>query len=158
MLNTSWATLLRQIPVEQHDQLMLRTNNGTEISLQNLLRIDYEFVILRGRLSGSQDSGRLFILPYANIDYIGINRIIKDDEYTALFAAVVIPDPNAATAPPAQPAAAAPPATLASKLTVADAELQVVKPSRQGSPVRSSVLERFRTRNNTSAGAGVGDE
>src|SRR5260370_25921770 len=142
MLNASWATLLRQIPVEQHDQLMLRTNNRTEISVQNLLRIDYEFVILRGRLSGSQDNGRLFILPYANIDYIGINRTVKDDEYTAMFPPVVIPDPNPAPAPPAP---AAPPPTLASKLTVADAELQVVKPSRQGAPVRPSLLARFPT-------------
>jgi hypothetical protein len=151
MLNASWATLLRQIPADQHDQLMLRTANGTEIAVQNLLRIDYEFVIIRGRPAGSQDSGRLFILPYHRIDYFGINRSVRDEEYAALFASVVIPDPDARTAPP-PPAAPAAPAP-AEKLTVPDATLQVVKPSRHGTPVKSAVLERFRTRNSAPAAA-----
>jgi hypothetical protein len=137
MLNASWATLLRQIPADQYDQLVLRTANGTDISIQNLLRIDFEFVILKGRLSGSQDQGRLFILPYSSIDYFAINRTIRDEEYTALFASVVIPDPDA---PPAKPA-------------VAEEPRPVVRPTRQGAPVKSSVLERFRTRNTPAPGA-----
>jgi hypothetical protein len=162
MLNASWATLLRQIPADQHDQLMLRTANGTEISVQNLLRIDFEFVVVKGRLSGSQDNGRVFILPYGNIDYFGINRFVKDEEYTALFATVVIPDPEAKAAPPAPAAAATPPAPAPTgamgKPTVADASLQVIRPSRpSSSSVKSSVLERFRSRNNPSA-ASFADE
>ena len=137
MLNASWATLLRQIPADQHNQLMLHTANGTNITIQSLLRIDFEFVILKGRLSGSQDQGRLFIIPYTNIDYFAFNRLVKDDEYTALFASVVIPDPDA---PPAKPA-------------VAEEPRPVVRPTRQGAPVKSSVLERFRTRNTPAPGA-----
>jgi hypothetical protein len=130
MLNASWATLLRQIPADQHDQLMLHTANGTNITIQSLLRIDYEFVIFKGRLAGSQEQGRLFIIPYSNIDYFVFNRTVKDEEYTALFANVHIPDPDA----PPKPA-------------VVEEPRPVVKPTRQGAPVKSSVLERFRTRN-----------
>ncbi len=146
MLNSSWATLLRQLPADQHNQLMLRTANGTEIAVQDLVRIDFEFVIIRGRLSGSQDNGRVFILPYGNLDYVGVNRFVKDEEYNALFGSLVLADPEArAVTPPA-----ATPSLAATKLTVPDATLQVIKPSRQGAPVKSSVLERFRTRNNPS--------
>jgi hypothetical protein len=134
MQNASWATLLRQIPADQHDQLMLHTANGTNITIQNLLRIDYEFVIFKGRLAGSQDQGRLFIIPYSNIDYFAFNRAVKDEEYTALFAGVNIPNPDA----PPKPTAEEP--------------RPAVKPSRQGAPVKSSVLERFRTRNTPAAG------
>jgi hypothetical protein len=105
-----------------------------------LLRIDFEFVILKGRLSGSQDQGRLFILPYSNIDYFAINRTIRDEEYTAMFASVVIPDPDAAPSAPAKPA------------VVEEPPPPPVKPTRQGAPVKSSVLERFRTRNTPAAG------
>jgi hypothetical protein len=136
MLNASWATLLRQIPADQHDQLVLITANGTNITIQSLLRIDFEFVIFKGRLSGSQDQGRLFIVPYGNIDYFAINRSVKDEEYTAMFAGVNIPDPDA---PPAKPA-------------VVESPPPPVKPTRQGAPVKSSVLERFRTRNTPAAG------
>jgi hypothetical protein len=130
MLNASWATLLRQIPVDQHDQLMLHTANGTNITIQSLLRIDFEFVIFKGRLTGSQEQGRLFILPYSNIDYFAFTRTVKEEEFAALFANVNIPDPDA----PPKPAAVEEPRP-------------VLKPSRQGAPVKSSVLERFRTRN-----------
>ena len=165
MLNASWATLLRQIPEEQHNQLMLRTANGTEISVQNFLRIDYEFAIFKGRLAGSQDAGRLFILPYSNLDYLGINRFVKDEEYTEIFGGVQIPDPNAAAAAPVPaPAvtAAPPPAPLpappAARQTVADPGLQAIRPSRMGAPVKSSVLERFRMRNSPLPGnAGVAE-
>jgi hypothetical protein len=152
MQNASWGTLLRQLPADQHDTLIVRTTTGTEIAVQNLLRIDFEFVIVRGRLAGSQDQGRVFILPYENIDYFGVNRVVKDEEYNALFAGVVIPDPGAR--PTEQiPAVAAPPAahaTPSAKKTVSDGPLPAVKPSRAAAagPVKSSVLERFRTRNN----------
>ncbi len=142
MLNASWAALLRQIPADQHDTLMVRTVNGTEIAVQNLLRIDFEFVIFKGRLAGSQDTGRLFILPYRNVDYFNFNRDVKDEEYNTLFAALAIPDPDTHAAAPAAPAA---------KLSVANGALPspVAKPNRAGIPVKSSVLERFRTRNST---------
>jgi hypothetical protein len=148
MLNASWATLLRQIPEDRHNTLMVRTTNGTEISLQNLLRIDYEFVIFKGRLSGSQDAGRLFILPYSNIDYCGINRFIKDEEYNVIFATLAIPDPDALPIP------------QAAKPALSDSALQApaAKPGRSGMPVKSSILDRFRTRNATPVvGGGIED-
>jgi hypothetical protein len=152
MLNASWATLLRQIPADQHDTLIVRTANGTEITVQTLLRIDYEFVIVRGRLAGTQDQGRLFILPYANIDYFGVNRLVKDEDFNALFAGVVIPEPGARPTEqgPAVSTAAVTHATLLTKkAALTDAAMPPVKPSRVvAPPVKSSVLERFRTRNN----------
>ena len=159
MVNASWATLLRQIPEDQHNQLMLRTANGTEITIQNFLRIDFEFVIFKGRLAGSQDAGRLFILPYSNFDYLGINRMVKDEEYNQIFGGVQIPDPELKSVPAAAPTPADPtPATstatpIPAKQTVADPGLPAIRPSFMGAPVKSSVLERFRTRNNSPATA-----
>ncbi len=152
MINASWATLLRQIPEDQHNQLMLRTANGTEISVQNFLRFDFEFVIFKGRLAGSQDAGRLFILPYSNFDYISINRMVKDEEYNEIFGSVKMPDPDAKPAPAAA-AAPADPTPVPEKQTVADPGLPSLRPSFMGAPVRSSVLERFRTRNSSSGAA-----
>ena len=78
MQSSVWATLLRQIPTECHDQLMLTTFGGTEIAIQGILRIDHEFLAIKGRLAGSQDAGRVFFLPYCQIDYLGFQRALKE--------------------------------------------------------------------------------
>src|SRR5437763_2566346 len=93
MREVSWATLLRHIPPEQQDGLMLITRAGTEITVNNFLRIDDEFVAFRGRLSGSQDAGRLFMVPYANIDYLGTQRPLKDSDFQETYGHLVMPEP-----------------------------------------------------------------
>ena len=142
MLNSSWAALLRQIPAAQHNTLMVRTCNGTEITVQSLLRIDFEFLIFKGRLAGSQDAGFLFILPYANVDYFGFNRAVKDEEYQAIFGNLTLPDPAGVGA--AQPATQSPAAVVQPQAAVVAPAL---RPSRVGAAAQSAVLERFRSRN-----------
>ena len=100
MRGSVWATLLRCIPPEHHNILMLVTRCGPEIALQNILRLDDEILAIRGRLAGSQDSGRLYFVPLDNIDYFGFNRMVKDEEYVALFGNYQ-PPLEAAPAPPA---------------------------------------------------------
>ena len=59
-----WKALLRRVPPEQIDNLMLMTAQGTEINVQALLRMEEHWMVLRGRLAGSNDGGRVFCLPY----------------------------------------------------------------------------------------------
>src|SRR5262249_28473370 len=131
MREVSWATLLRHIPPEQQDGMMLITKAGTEITINNLLRIDHEFVAFRGRLAGSQEGGRLFIVPYDNIDYLGTQKPIKDSDFQETFGNLVMPEPAAiALEDPVPPLA--PSAPMPSGRTV--------------STIKSAVLERFRSR------------
>src|SRR5438874_13591673 len=104
MRSCVWTTLLGRIPVEHHNILMLVTRGGTEIALQNVLYLDEEVLAIKGRLAASQDSGRLYFVPLDNIDYFGFNRMIKDEEYTAMFGNFQ-PPPLAAPLPPAAPVA-----------------------------------------------------
>lgn len=91
MQNSVWVALFRHIPAEQHNQFMLVTVSGTEIAVQSLLRIEQEFVILKGRLSGSQDAGRVFFVPYAQIDYFGTSQPVKDADFNETFGSLVLP-------------------------------------------------------------------
>src|SRR5277367_6042992 len=88
----AWAVLLRHIPAEQHSKLMLVTRSGVEIAVQNILRVDHEFLAFKGRMAGSQDQGRLFFVPYHNIDYINFTYAIKDEEYEAMFSTLDVPN------------------------------------------------------------------
>ena len=101
-----WKALLRRIPEEHADNLMLMTAQGTEVNVQAILRMDEQVVILRGRLAGSNDAGRIFVLPYEHLDHIGFQRPMTDAQLQAALGITVT-----AAAPPAKAAESAPPPT-----------------------------------------------
>jgi len=138
MRNEMWAWLFGRVPAERHNQLMLVTRSGIEIAVQALLRIESDFIAIKGRLSGSTDAGRVFFIPFVNIDYFGIQRDVKEAEFDAIFGLgsltpAATPEAAAAESAPAPPGAAAPPppAAPAPKTPL---------------PIKSEVLERFRSR------------
>jgi hypothetical protein len=141
MQNYAWIALLQHIPPEQQSRFMLVTSSGTEIAIQSFLIIEGEFVAVKGRLSGTQDQGRVFFIPYAHIDYFGFAQAIKDEEFTEMFGTLEVPSP-----PPVLPAAA----NERAPDTVLDAPPPPVAPAPPVSPsrpaIRSEVLERFRSR------------
>src|SRR4051812_20005066 len=99
-----WKALLRRIPAEQMDNLMLMTAQGTEINVQALLRMEEEFMVLRGRLAGSNDGGRTFLLPYEHLDHVGFQRPLSDAQVQALINGTPAVAPTPA-APPEAPTA-----------------------------------------------------
>jgi hypothetical protein len=141
-----WAALLNCIPADQHNILMLVTRCGTEIAVQNILRVDNELLAIKGRLAGSQDTGRLYFVPLDNIDYFGFNRMVKDEEYAAIFGNFQ-PPPEVVAAPAAaqeQPASEPAPAAPQQEALSEPPPVTPVKPTLA---IKSAVLERFRARN-----------
>jgi hypothetical protein len=164
MHSNAWVQLLQQIPPQLREQLMIVTAAGIEISVNSIMRIDHEFVAFRGRLSGSQDQGRLFFLPYRNIDYVGFQREVKDDQYQECFGNLqVSPPPQLAVTAalqaqtrqqpepePAPPPESAPPPEPEPQ-PAPQAETPPVAPSgalpqRGQATIKSAILERFRSR------------
>ena len=142
MHNAAWVKLLQYIPLSEQAKLMLVTASGTEISIQCLLRIDPECLALKGRLAGSQDAGRVFFIPYANIDYFGFQQPLKESDFHELFGNLEIPHAGApviAPPPPAEPEPAA-------------AEEAPAPSLRNPLAIKSSVLEKFRSRSLTNPG------
>lgn len=143
MHNSAWVKLLRHVPADQQSKLMLMTTSGIEITIQCLLRIDAECLALRGRLAGSTDAGRVFFVPYSHIDYFGFQQPLKESEFHELFSSLDLPAaPTAPTAEPAPSATAEPPASSGPP----------VAPSRNPSAIKSTVLEKFRSRSITNPG------
>jgi hypothetical protein len=139
--------MLRFLPPAQHDSLVLVTDNRTEIAVQTLLRVDEDFVAAKGRLAATQDAGRVYFIPYANINYVGFQREVKDAEFFEMFAGFDAP-PGPATPPPAE--AAAPPSPSAGPMEGRPAPADpssAQAPGKTPRPLKSAVLERFRARN-----------
>src|SRR5437899_11268860 len=132
MQSTPWIALLKKIPAEHHNQLMLVTASGTEIALQAILVLDGECLVFKGRLSGCQDAGRLFYVPFDRIDYVGFNRVVGEDEVRTWYGDT-----------PAAPAIATD--TPANGSSAANGSYAANGPaSRTPLPNRAALLERIR--------------
>lgn len=85
MHGEAWMSLLRKIPRNLHDTLMLLTTIGTEFSIQQIVRMEDDFLVIRGRLAGSSDAGRAFFIPYDQINYLGFSRAMQENQLNAFF-------------------------------------------------------------------------
>jgi hypothetical protein len=118
MTADDWIDTLQLIPQAEHSKLVIVLQNGTELCVDNLVRFEHEFLVLRGRQGGQVEESRGFFVPYKQFLCLRLDRVMRTDELLGFFgadAAAAAPTPEA----PAQeePAQAVPtdPA-IASKL------------------------------------------
>jgi hypothetical protein len=101
MQGAVWTELLGRIPERQWNQLVVMTTAHVEIAVQEFVRMEEEYVAIRGRLAGSSDTGRLFFVPYDRIAYLGIQKAITDPEIVEIYGSA--PPARVATAQPGAP-------------------------------------------------------
>jgi hypothetical protein len=161
MQSTAWISLIRQIPETHHEKLMLVTTAGVEICINSFVVLGEEFVLLRGRLSGTTDTGRAFFLPYNQINYLGYQIPVNEADLRRMMGAPV-PEPQAAAKAPEpapEPAAVAPPpeaftppAPPTEEPPEKTAPVEPPKPAARTTPMaKNALLERLRARSNAGA-------
>src|SRR5262245_33947046 len=93
MQNTDWIELVHLIPPEQQNILVLTTVSGIDLNIDVILRTEPSVLVFRGRVQGSQDDGRVFFLPYRQIDFLTMNRFVRENEIQEMFAKAAPPAP-----------------------------------------------------------------
>ena len=132
MQESLWSTLLRRIPPAKHDILIVVTAAGVELMIKKIIRLDEDFVILRGRLAGSSDQNRIVILPYTQIDNVAFGVMLPEAEIQAIFGE----RKNAARATGAATAAATPEPTATTEEPAAESEaVAASEPAAEAEPV-----------------------
>jgi hypothetical protein len=124
MLSSHWIALLKKLPPEVHNQLAVTTIGGTEVNIQTILLMEGECLVFKGRLAASQETGRLFYVPYDQIDYIGFTRAVSEEEFKTWYG-----EPPAAT-----------------NVTAEKAGDHKGAGARTPAPSRAALLERVRAR------------
>jgi hypothetical protein len=99
MQASCWTGLVRRIPENQHDKLIVVTTTGVEISIQTFLRAEDDYFVVRGRLAGTTETGRVFFIPYDQMNYLCINSEMPEVQIRTMF--------GEAPPEPARPAQAA---------------------------------------------------
>jgi hypothetical protein len=85
MQSSAWMALLQMMPPAIHDNLVLVTRIGLEFTIRNIFRLEEDFVVIRGRMSGTTDAGRVFLIPYAEIHFVGFQKAMKEKDVAAIF-------------------------------------------------------------------------
>jgi hypothetical protein len=80
MQNHNWINLLRIIPESRHNTLVLTTLSGVDLAIETVLRMEPTYLVFRGRVCGQTDDGRVFFLPYRQVDFLQINRSVSEAE------------------------------------------------------------------------------
>src|SRR5262245_25326699 len=82
---SEWVRLLTNVPPEVQNAMILGVSNGATIAVQDVVRIDPEYVVLRGRLGGTTDSDRMFCMPYDQLTFFLFNKPLTDEQLSQAF-------------------------------------------------------------------------
>src|SRR5262245_16152204 len=102
MQSAHWIALLKKLPQEAHNQFAVTTIGGTEINVQTILLMEGECLVFKGRLAASQDTGRLFYVPFDQIDFIGFTRFVSEEEFKTWYGEPSAPAASGTTDKPAE--------------------------------------------------------
>lgn len=81
----SWIDLVQLLPADLHDGLGVVMQNGLELNLQSILRLEEKFLVCKGRMTGSTEGGITFFLPYDQITLLAYPKPLKDDTIHSWF-------------------------------------------------------------------------
>jgi hypothetical protein len=82
---SGWIDLIRTVPADLHTSFAVLMQNGAEINIQNIVRMEEQFLVCRGRTAGSTDGGMIFFLPYDQIATMAIYKPTKAEVANAWF-------------------------------------------------------------------------
>ena len=85
MHDASWIALFRRIPANLHEGLVLTLTTGAELVVQSIVKLDTEVVILRGRVAGTHEGGRVILLPYTQLLAVNFTRRLTQTDVTTIF-------------------------------------------------------------------------
>lgn len=85
MTNQDWINLFRNIPESEWSKTVVVLSNGAEISIDAFVRYDANFLIVRGRVGGTVEESRGFMVPYTQLVYTRLERTVKIEEMVDMF-------------------------------------------------------------------------
>ena len=75
----------KRIPEVDHTKVCVVMAGGQIVNVDLLFRMDDTLLTVRGREAGSNDEGRAFFLPYDQISFLKLERIVQVAELEAMY-------------------------------------------------------------------------
>src|SRR5215211_6157356 len=77
--------LFKLIPEAYHPQMNLVLRNQFVLSVDVVIRFEPMYIAFRGREGGTTDEGRGFFVPYEEIAYIRLERVVRVGEMKQMY-------------------------------------------------------------------------
>lgn len=77
--------LFEKIPEHYHAQVNLILRGQGMITVDCVVRFEEHYMVLRGREQGSTDEGRAFFVPYEELAYFRVERVLKLSELKRMY-------------------------------------------------------------------------
>lgn len=77
--------LFKKIPEVYHPQVNLVLRNQFTLSVDMVVRFEPLYIVFRGREGGTTDEGRAFFVPYEEIAYIRLERLVRLSELKQMY-------------------------------------------------------------------------
>jgi hypothetical protein len=148
MQSATWIALFQRIPAEQRANLLIITTNQDELAVAEIVRLEADYIAIRGRQTGvAEVGGGFYFIPYDRIIYLGFQKPVKEADIRKMYetgADGAAPLPGAL--PTLEPAVTLP----AEALPPPPTEPATPEPPKSGErPVgsaKAALLERLRAR------------
>lgn len=85
MLREELIDILSRVPEVDHTKIQFVMKNGATLALDLLIRMEPTYFVMRGREAGNQDEGRAFFLPYDDLSFLKIERVMTMAELDAMY-------------------------------------------------------------------------
>jgi hypothetical protein len=99
MIDAVWVQVLQRIPADYYDSLAVITVTGAELVIQQIFKIERDFMVMRARTSGTGDLGRTVIIAFSQIDFVAFNKKMTEEEVLKVFGEpmpeIALPQPAA---------------------------------------------------------------
>jgi hypothetical protein len=83
--NAAWLELLRLLPEAQHQNLLIMTADASEVFVSDIVRMEPEYLVLRGRVGGTSDTGLVFFVPYDRIAFVRLQKPVPEELVYGLY-------------------------------------------------------------------------
>ena len=140
--------MFERIPEKDHSYVVLVMKNQSNLTVDQIARFEKVFIAFRGREGGTTDEGRSFFVPYEEIAYVRIERVVKLSELKSMFGDTSHIDSEDRLA---QPEIKTP--------SLSDTPLPLPMPSAPTDPAsiaKQNLLDRIRAARNNVAGSATG--
>lgn len=77
--------LFKTLPETHHAQVNLVMRNQATLSVDAVARFEPMYIVFRGREGGTTDEGRAFFVPYEEIAYVRLERVVRLGELKLLY-------------------------------------------------------------------------
>jgi hypothetical protein len=85
MTREEWLGLFNKIPETMHDQVVLSISTGIDVCIQRFLQFTDQNLVVRGRLGGTDEGERIFLVPWPEIRLLYFSRPVGDELMFSMF-------------------------------------------------------------------------